>query len=131
MRGLWDNEQPLSPSLLRSALALIGGFLGATALIVLTIGVGNVFAGNYFAAALQFTAGIALPFALWMGLKMMADMLIVLNRAHDRLAALEEASVKLPEVQIEPIEPADTSPIANGPASGPAADDGPTYPSED
>ena len=24
MRGLWDNEQPLSPALLRSALALVG-----------------------------------------------------------------------------------------------------------
>ena len=44
MRGHWDNEQPISPSLLRSALALAGGFLALTSAVILIAGVGNVIA---------------------------------------------------------------------------------------
>ncbi|HVY90572.1 MAG TPA: hypothetical protein VG942_17025 [Hyphomonadaceae bacterium] len=124
MRGQWDNEQPTSPTLMRSALALIGGFLALTAVILMVIAAGNIFAGNYVAAAMQIAAGIAFPFAMWMGLKMLADILTVLNRSHDRLEALEERLAGPTTVDIE------TTPLtpAGGPVESPAADDGPAYP---
>ena len=46
MRGQWDHEQPLSPSLLRSALALLGGFLAALAIIVMAQGALSLSAGR-------------------------------------------------------------------------------------
>ena len=56
MRGLWDNEQPLSPALLRSALAMVGVFLALSAAVMLIIAVASVAAGNYAAAAMQVAA---------------------------------------------------------------------------
>jgi hypothetical protein len=124
MRGLWDNEQPVSPSLLRSALALVGGFLALTTAVILIVAVGNVIAGNYVAAALQVAAGIALPFAIWLGLRMLADILVVLNRSHDRLEGIEDALAARAAPAHRPAQ-------ANGPAAERASDDGPVYPSED
>ena len=126
MRGQWDNEQPLSPALLRSALALIGGFLALVAAVLMVIAAGNIFAGNYVAAALQIAAGIAIPFAMWLGLKMLADILTVLHRSHDRLEALEERlGGPLTTATLEPV--GEEGP-AHAPSNGPAADDGPAYP---
>lgn len=124
MRGHWDNEQPISPSLLRSALALAGGFLALTSAVILIAGVGNVIAGRYVAAALQVIAGIALPFAMWLGLRMLADILVVLNRSHDRLEGIEDA------LAARAAPPSPRPAHANGPAAERAGDDGPTYPAE-
>lgn len=122
MRGLWDHEQPLSPSLLRSALALVGGFLSALALAMIAVGVLNAVEGLYLAAIVQVTAGLALPFAAWLALKMLADILTVLNRSYDRLDALEErfgGFVQTPR-KLPPQEPRAIR----------AGDDGPAYPDE-
>ena len=80
LRGLWDNEKRLSPALLRSALAMVGVFLALSAVVMLIIAVASVAAGNYAAAAMQVAAGIALPFGIWLGLRILADLLVVLNR---------------------------------------------------
>jgi hypothetical protein len=124
MRGLWDNEQPVSPSLLRSALALAGGFLALTSAVILIVAVGNVIAGKYVAAATQVAAGIGLPFAIWLGLRMLADILVVLNRSHDRLEGIEEALTRRAAPAPRPVH-------ANDPAAERAGDDGPTYPAEE
>ena len=121
MRGLWDHEQPLSPSLLRSALALVGGFLGALAVAMIGLAALSVVRGDYLAAFFQTAAGIALPFAIWLGLKMMADILTVLNRSYDRLDALEE---RFSGVGATPrLQP-------QSPRALRAGDDGPNYPEE-
>jgi len=128
MRGLWDNEKPLSPALLRSALALVGGFLGVASFAMLIISIGSVAQGNYLPAAFQLTAGVALPFGIWLALRMLADMLITAHRSHDRLAAIEEALGGKPA----PIAASDPVFQTNGrPAAGRAGDDGPTYPAEE
>src|SRR5262245_12776521 len=121
MRGLWDHEQPLSPSLLRSALALVGGFLAAWALAMLAAGVVSAVHGLSVVAMLQATAGLALPVAAWLGLKMLADILTVLNRSYDRLDAMEErfGGVAIPARRL-PQEPRAIR----------AGDDGPAYPDE-
>lgn len=122
MRGLWDHEQPLSPSLLRSALALVGGFLAALALVVVVQGIVSIVQGQYLLAAFQVTGGIALPFAAWLGLKMLADILTVLNRSYDRLDALEErfSTMVPPTPRLSP----------QSPRALRAGDDGPNYPEE-
>jgi hypothetical protein len=125
MRGLWDNEKPLSPALLRSALALVGGFLGLAAVVMLVISVASVADEKYAAGAMQLAAGVALPFGIWLALRMMADMLIAMNRTHDRLAAIEEALAGQPAPAPAPVFQ------KNGPVTGRAGDDGPTYPTED
>ena len=123
MRGLWDHEQPLAPSLLRSALALVGGFLGAMALGIVALGVWNLVRGLYITAFVQVTAGIAIPFAIWLGLKMLADILTVLNRSYDRLDALEE--------RFSGVVPAAPRLPPQNPRALRAGDDGPSYPESD
>jgi hypothetical protein len=119
MRGQWNHEQPLSPSLVRSALALLGGFLAALSLVIVAEGVINVAAGNWLPAIVQFTAGIALPFAIWLGLRMLADILIVAHRSHDRLEQLaEKAGAPAPQPRTQPPTPSTRR----------AGDDGPVYP---
>lgn len=125
MRGLWDNERVLSPALLRSALALVGAFLALTSAVMLIIAVASVAAGNYAAAAMQLAAGIALPFGIWLGLRMLADMLVVLNRSHDRLESIVHLAGGPAPATADPVF------SANGAASGRAGDDGPAYPVEE
>ena len=131
MRGLWDHEQPLAPSLLRSALSLVGGFLAAMALGIVGLGILAVVRGEYVTAFFLVAAGIAMPFAIWLGLKMLADILTVLNRSYDRLDALEERfsgitnTPRLPPqapkaLKAKPLKPAER-----------ASDDGPNYPEAD
>ena len=132
MRGLWDNEKPLSPELLKSALTLVGAFLGLTSVVMLMIAVASVTEEKYAAAAMQLAAGIALPFGIWLALRMMADMLITMHRSNDRLAAIEDAlggkpapvSASAPVFQT-------TGPAATRPVAGTAGDDGPAYPAEE
>jgi len=121
MRGLWDNEKTLSPALLRSALAMVGAFLALCAAVMLLIAVASVAAGNYAAAAMQVAAGIALPFGLWLGLRMLADMLTILHRAHDRLAAIEHLAGG-PQPEQEP------GVAANVQASARPVDEAPAHP---
>jgi hypothetical protein len=123
MRGLWDHEQPLSPSLLRSALALVGGFLATVALGVVLQGVASLVQGQYLAALMQVAGGVALPFAIWLALKMLADILTVLNRSYDRLDAMEERFGGFAQAAGRKLPP-------TGPRAIRASDDGPAYPSE-
>ena len=126
MRGVWDKEQLLSPAVLRSALTLVGVFLALTAAVMLIIAVASVAAGNYAAAAMQLAAGIALPFGIWLGLRILADVLVVLNRSHDRLQSIVELAGGQPQ------EPAAPEPVfASNGAVSPASDDGPRYPADE
>jgi hypothetical protein len=90
MRGLWDNEQPVSPSL-RSSWRWRAEFLGLDLRGHAFLAVGSVVAKHYVVAGLQLAFGIAIPFAIWLGLRMMADILVALNRSHDRLEGIEDA----------------------------------------
>ena len=123
MRGQWDHEQPLSPSLLRSALALIGGFLAALALIVMAQGVLNLSEGRWLTAIVQFTGGVAFPFAIWLGLRMLGDVLVMQHRSHDKLEIIAERLG-------HPVQPAPRAKPETAEAAR-AGDDGPAYPGED
>ncbi|MEQ1783275.1 MAG: hypothetical protein ABMA14_18120 [Hyphomonadaceae bacterium] len=125
MRGVWENEKSLSPALLRSALGTVGVFLALSSAVMLVIAVASVAAGYYAAAAMQLAAGIALPFGIWLGLRILADMLVVLHRSQDRLDMIVQLAGGQAPVAPEPVF------TANGAAVGRAGDDGPAYPMED
>lgn len=125
MRGVWENEKLLSPALLRSALGMVGVFLALSSAVMLVIAVASVAAGFYAAAAMQLAAGIALPFGIWLGLRMLADMLIVLHRSQERLEMIVQLAGGPAPVTADPVF------TANGAAAGRAGDDGPAYPAED
>jgi hypothetical protein len=126
LRGLWDHEESLSPSLLKSGIALLAGFLAALAAFNLINGLIQLFHGQFLAALITVTGGLAVPFAIWLAIRMMADMLILLNRTHDRLEAVaERAGQGSPQASVRAINP-DTTP-----STARARDDGPVYPAED
>ena len=122
MRGQWDHEQPLSPSLLRSALALLGGFLAALALIVMAQAILSLTAGRWLIAVVQFIGGVAFPFAVWLGLRMLGDALVVMHRSHDKLEVIAErlGHAPRPAQRVQP----------QTPGAKRAGDDGPAYPAE-
>lgn len=130
MRGLWDNEQPLSPSLLKSALALLAGFLAVLAAVNVLIGVGAIFAGKYGSALVQFTGGLAIPFAVWLALRMLADMLILQHRSLDRFNEMTGFETSAPAPEAAPV-PASGPEAPPAHAQAAASDDGPTYPDEE
>ena len=68
----------------------------------------------------QVSGGVAIPFAIWLGLKLMADILTVLNRSFDRLDALEERFGGIAQHRGPKLPPA-------GPRALRASDDGPNY----
>jgi hypothetical protein len=128
MRGLWDNEQTLSPSLVRSATALLGGFMAALAAVNAVLGVGALLQGDYGAALIQATGGLGLPFAIWLAARLLADMLAIHHRSLDRLTAISEAAgAEPPAVRAAAAKTAHEKPIVEGRA----ADDGPAYPGGD
>lgn len=96
MRGLRDNETLLSPALLQSVVAVVGIFPALSAAVMLVIAVASLAVGHHAAAAMQVSAAIALTFGLWLGLRILADLLIVLNRSHDRLQSILELAGGLP-----------------------------------
>lgn len=125
MRGLWENEKTLSPALLRSAMGMVGAFLALCAGVMLVIAVASVAAGYYAAAAMQLAAGIALPLGIWLGLRVLADMLVVSHRSQERLEMIVQLAGGQAVAEPEPVF------TPNGASVGRAGDDGPAYPAED
>jgi hypothetical protein len=126
MRDLWDSAKPLSPALLQSALAVLGVLLALSAAAMLIIAVARVVAGNYAAAAMQVSVGIALSFGLWLGLRILADLLTVLACSRDRPQSILELAAGPPP------QPAAPDPVfSSNRAATAAGGDGPRYPSED
>jgi hypothetical protein len=106
-------------------MGMVGAFLALCAGVMLVIAVASVAAGYYAAAAMQLAAGIALPLGIWLGLRILADMLVVLHRSQERLEAIVQLAGGQPAPVPEPVF------AANGARTGRAGDDGPAYPAED
>lgn len=92
MRGLWDQERPVSPSLVRTALTFMGLLLAALAALNVLGGLGDLLSLRVGTALVKFTSGIAIPMAIWLGLRLLADLVILQNQTVDRLAALNDAA---------------------------------------
>ena len=92
MRGLWDQERPVSPALVRTALTFMGLLLGVWAALNVLGALGELLSLRLGAALNQFAGGIAVPLAIWIGLRLLADLVILQNQAVDRLAAMNDAA---------------------------------------
>lgn len=92
LRGLWDQERPVSPTLMRTALTFMGLLLGVWAGLNVLGALGELFSLRLGAALTQLAGGIAVPLAIWIALRLMADLVILQNQAVDRLAALNDAA---------------------------------------
>lgn len=123
MRGLWDHEQLLSPSLVRSAVALLGGFLAALVAVNVLGGLMALAQGRFVTALSQFTGGIAFPFAVWLGVRMLADLLALQHRTHDKVAGIDSGLEDEPPAAPKPV-------LRTTAATARASDDGVAYPDE-
>ncbi len=88
MKGLWDQERPVSPSMVRTSLTFLGLLLGALAVLNVLGGLGDLFTLRIGSALVKFTSGVAIPLAIWIGLRLLADLVILQNQAVDRLSAM-------------------------------------------
>ena len=70
-------------------------------------------------------AGIALPLGIWLGLRVLADMLVVSHRSQERLEMIVQLAGGQAVAEPEPVF------TPNGASVGRAGDDGPAYPAED
>lgn len=132
MRGLWDHEQPLSPSLLRSALRVLTGLLGFWALMGAIAGLWTISRGEFIGGFFTLATGLAMPFAIWLLARVLIDLLIVHNRSLDRMREVSETLDDIvPDEAVE--RPADVTvqPKRQGAALARARDDGPVYPAEE
>ena len=113
MRGLWNNEQTLTPGLLKSGMALLGGLLVMLAAANIASGVFYLIEGRWLPAATQIAGGLAIPLAIWLAVKILADFLTVQHRLNDRIqemadqtAAPAAGEVQAADAGWEPDDPA-------------------------
>ncbi len=90
MRGLWDNEQTLTPALLRSGMALLGGLLVALAAANVAGGVFYLLEGRWLPAATQIVGGLAIPLGIWIAVKILSDFLTIQHRMNDRIQEMAD-----------------------------------------
>lgn len=90
MRGLWDNEQTLTPALLKSGMALLGGLLFLLAAANVASGVFYIIEGRWLPAATQIAGGLAIPLAIWLGVKILSDFLTIQHRMNDRIQEMAD-----------------------------------------
>lgn len=92
MRGLWDNEQTLTPNLLKSGMALLGGLLFALAVANVASGVIYLIDARWLPGATQIAGGLAIPLAIWLAVKILSDFLTVQHRMNDRIQEMADQS---------------------------------------
>lgn len=118
MRGLWNNEQTLTPGLLKSGVALLGGLLVMLAVANVASGVFYLIEGRWLPAATQVAGGLAIPLAIWLAVKILSDFLTVQHRMNDRIqemadqsagAAIEGAQRQSADAQWDSTDPADAA----------------------
>lgn len=88
VKDIWDQERPVSPALVRTALTFLGLLLGALAVLNVLGGLGDLLTLRVGSALVKFTSGIAIPLAIWIGLRLLADLVILQNQAVERLSRL-------------------------------------------
>ncbi len=90
LRGLWEHERPLSPTMIRSAMTALGILLAALAAFNVLNGLGYLLTFRFGAAMTHFTGGLAIPLAVWIGVRLLADLVVLENQAYERLATMAE-----------------------------------------
>jgi hypothetical protein len=74
----------MSPALLRVSVGLVGGLCVVWTIASTTFSVLAMFEGRYGPAIVQMISGLAAPFAVWLAVRLLADMVILQHRAAER-----------------------------------------------
>ena len=88
MREILDQDRALSPALIRTAMTVMGMLFAGLAALVVFQGLGTVFSGAFLAGLTQIIGGLALLFALYLVMRLLAEILMALHRLNDRLGVL-------------------------------------------
>ncbi len=90
MRDLLNQDRALSPALVRTAMAIMGLLFAGLAALVALQGLGTLFGGSFLAGLTQIIGGLAILFALYLTLRLLAEILMALHRLNDRLTVLSD-----------------------------------------
>ncbi|MBI1339776.1 hypothetical protein GC169_06150 [bacterium] len=77
MRGLWESEQPLAPGTLRTTLTALTVLLVFLAAAGVLGALGALFSGRILAALIQAAGSLAVPLAIYLVVRIQADLLIL------------------------------------------------------
>ena len=90
MKDLFDQERPLSPSLIRLGVSVLGICLGVIAITIALFALGNLFSGRILTAIFQLAAGLALTLFIYLVVRLLSEVLFAFHRMNDRLGILSE-----------------------------------------
>ncbi len=89
MRELFNQDRPMSPALVRSGTALLGGLFAIAAIFIVLQGFGNLFSLRTFLTGLfQLTGGLGLLLALYLIVRLLGEAVMALHRMNDRLTVI-------------------------------------------
>lgn len=87
----WAREKLLSAGLVRASCGLLGALCAAWALAGIVLSAKAATEARYEPAIIQFLSGLAAPFAIWLAVRLIADLVILQHRqtagagrTHDR-----------------------------------------------
>jgi hypothetical protein len=90
MRGWWDHQQPLSPATIQSAVGVFTWMVVALVALNVLGALGTLFEGKPFAALVRLLSGTGIPFAIWLVVRCITDLLILQNRTVEQMTRLAE-----------------------------------------
>ncbi|MEE9380761.1 MAG: hypothetical protein V3V03_05085 [Hyphomonadaceae bacterium] len=110
MRELLNQERALSPALVRTAMTVMSLLFAGLALLVVLQGLGTLFGGALLAGLTQIIGGLAILFALYLVMRLLAEILMALHRLNDRMTILgdtvREQREEAPKSSTPPRKPA-------------------------
>ncbi|MEM8919927.1 MAG: hypothetical protein AAGB25_01070 [Pseudomonadota bacterium] len=107
MRGLWDQDQVMSASMIRSATLLLGALLAAIAAISVLGALGSLFSGRFFTFLVQIAGGLGIPLAIWLIVRLLSEGVMAQHRLSDRLTILTDVlNEQRTAATAEPAKPA-------------------------
>lgn len=90
MRDLLSQDRALSPSLVRTGITVVGFLFLALAGMITLLGLSSLFGGHAYAGVMQIIGGLGLLLALYLLLRLLAEMLMALHRLNDKMAILSD-----------------------------------------
>lgn len=91
MRGMLDQDQILSPSLLKSATWVLTLLLAVIAALMLLSAIGYLFTGKFFNMLMSAAFGVGGPLTVWLIVRQLGEILLAQHRMNDRLTVLGDA----------------------------------------
>lgn len=106
MRDLFNQDRPMSPALIRSGTALLGGLFAIAAIFIVLQGFGNLFSLRTFLTGLfQLTGGLGLLLSLYLIVRLLGEAVMAMHRMNDRLTVMAMDLGNTRSAAVSPAEP--------------------------